>query len=411
MKAPVGWSMAHLRDVATVQTGLAKGKPASEGATSVPYLRVANVQDGYVALANVTNIDVTPTQVRRYELRSGDVLFTEGGDFNKLGRGTVWRGQISPCLHQNHVFAVRPDADKLLPGFLAALAASTHGRRYFQSASKQSTNLASINSTQLKTFPVLLPPLSEQRQIAEILRTWDDAIDAHEGLRSRAKRVNSSIAAASFAPVHADSGDLTAGWNAWKLGDLFSERSEAGDPSLPLLSVTQVNGVVAQESTGRKNSANADRSKYKLVLPDDVAYNTMRMWQGASGVVQTAGVISPAYTVVVPDVARVSPQFLAHLFKSPRMMFDFERYSQGLTSDTWNLKYPAFAGIRVNFPSLDQQRRIADVLDQLKRLESLHASAAELLRTQKRGLMQKLLTGQVRVKVAAGTEPGGLSDD
>ncbi|MDJ0357495.1 hypothetical protein [Paenarthrobacter sp. PH39-S1] len=169
--------------------------------------------------------------------------------------------------------------------------------------------------------------------------------------------------------------------------------------------------MVTQESTGRKNSANADRSKYKLVLPGDVAYNTMRMWQGASGVVQTTGVISPAYTVVVPDSARVSPQFSAHLFKSPRMMFDFERYSQGLTSDTWNLKYPAFSGIRVNFPSLEQQRRIADVLDQLKQLERLHASAAEALRIQKRGLMQKLLTGQVRVNVAAEIEPRGQNDE
>jgi type I restriction enzyme, S subunit len=90
---------------------------------------------------------------------------TEGGDLDKLGRGDVWKGQIDSCLHQNHVFVVRPDQNRILPEFLSALTSSAYGKRYFLSCAKQTTNLASINSTQLKAFPVLTPPPAEQQQI------------------------------------------------------------------------------------------------------------------------------------------------------------------------------------------------------------------------------------------------------
>lgn len=184
---PTGWKRMTLDQVAEVQTGIAKGKVINGSAVTLPYLRVANVQDGHVDLSVVKKITLKCSEVNRYRLRLGDVLFTEGGDFDKLGRGTVWNGEIEPCLHQNHVFAVRPDCDYLLPEFLAFQAASEYGRRYFQLSSKQSTNLASINSTQLKQFPVLIPPLPEQRKITEILRTWDQAIEMTEALLAAAR--------------------------------------------------------------------------------------------------------------------------------------------------------------------------------------------------------------------------------
>lgn len=166
---------ARLLDVATVQTGIAKGKVVDdEGALEVPYLRVANVQDGYLDLAVMKKLKVEPAALERYRLHPGDVLFTEGGDADKLGRGCVWNGEIDPCLHQNHVFAVRPDRSRLLPEFLAALASSRRGRSYFAECAKQTTNLASINSTQLKSFPVLLPRLAQQERIVSVLVTMAD---------------------------------------------------------------------------------------------------------------------------------------------------------------------------------------------------------------------------------------------
>lgn len=171
------WPTVLLQDVAEVRTGLAKGKKGLNDPVELPYLRVANVQDGHIDLAEVKTIEVEADQVDRYALQSGDVLMTEGGNFDKLGRGDVWESQISPCLHQNHVFAVRPDSSKLNPYYLAALAASDYGRQYFLSCAKRTTNLASINSSQLKAFPVLLPPMDEQIRIAKIVSAANARIE------------------------------------------------------------------------------------------------------------------------------------------------------------------------------------------------------------------------------------------
>ncbi|PUA34788.1 hypothetical protein C8Z91_33470 [Paenibacillus elgii] len=165
------WKTMPLSKLAYIQTGLAKGKQINSVTTTMPYLRVANVQDGYLDLSEIKLITVEKDKIERYRLKEGDVLFTEGGDYDKLGRGTVWRAEIDNCLHQNHVFAVRPESTVLNSFYLAYLASSRYGKTYFLSCSKQTTNLASINSTQLKAFPVFCPSIIEQQEIVRILDT------------------------------------------------------------------------------------------------------------------------------------------------------------------------------------------------------------------------------------------------
>lgn len=173
---PADWTALKLCDVAEVQTGRAVSKNRKfRDAVSVPYLSVANVKDGYLDLTTVKTMTVDRPEVERYQLRDGDVLFTEGGDADKLGRGTVWRAELDLCLHQNHVFAVRPDRKRLSPEFLAAYAASQHGKSYFQGSAKQTTNLASINSIQLKEMPLPMPPLDEQHRLIGVLAQVDSA--------------------------------------------------------------------------------------------------------------------------------------------------------------------------------------------------------------------------------------------
>ena len=167
---PADWEVVRLGDVAEVQTGRAvkKGSPV-DGALEVPYLSVANVKDGYLDLSVVKTMLVSEAEIERFSLKHGDVLFTEGGDADKLGRGTVWRTEISQCLHQNHVFAVRPHSDVLASEFLSFFAGSGLGKRYFLGAAKQTTNLASVNSSQLKDMPLPLPDIGEQKGILTAL--------------------------------------------------------------------------------------------------------------------------------------------------------------------------------------------------------------------------------------------------
>lgn len=175
------WPVRPLGECSTVQSGVAKGRriPPDES-VDVPYLRVANVQDGRLELADMKNITIRRDEVQKYSLRDGDVVLTEGGDLDKLGRGFIWRSELPVCVHQNHIFAVRPDPKRLMPEFLAYLVQSPYGRSYFLSVAHKTTNLASINLTKLKGLPVPLPALAEQVQITAVLSLVDHALAARQ---------------------------------------------------------------------------------------------------------------------------------------------------------------------------------------------------------------------------------------
>ena len=168
---PAHWAVKRLKFLGEVRSGIAKGKDHGERDTVLmPYLRVANVQDGYVDLNTVLEIEVGIHEVERYLLCKGDVLMNEGGDNDKLGRGTVWEGQIDPCVHQNHVFAVRL-FDPRLAEWVARFTSTDSARNYFFLRSKQSTNLASINQSNVRELPVPMPPKEEREAIlAELQR-------------------------------------------------------------------------------------------------------------------------------------------------------------------------------------------------------------------------------------------------
>jgi len=172
------WAFVELETHAEIASGVAKGQKYGDRATvQVPYLRVANVQDGYLDLSEIKIIRALPTDVESLRLKAGDVVMTEGGDFDKLGRGAIWPGGIADCIHQNHIFRVRMDSAKLLPTFFAAFLRSTFAKDYFLRCSKQTTNLASINMTQLRATPMPMPPLQVQKTFAAL-------VERHERLRA-----------------------------------------------------------------------------------------------------------------------------------------------------------------------------------------------------------------------------------
>lgn len=169
---PVEWRKTQLRHCATIKSGITLGKSYSKDTVLIerPYLRVANVQGGYVDLNDLATIEVTPDEDLKYRLHSGDVLMTEGGDRDKLGRGCVWHGEIEPCLHQNHVFAVQTNETILLPEFLEYLTASDVGRSYFDVTAIKTTNLACTSSSKVLAFTIPLPPIEEQIEIVSFIK-------------------------------------------------------------------------------------------------------------------------------------------------------------------------------------------------------------------------------------------------
>ena len=176
VRNPKGWPERRLDSFAEIRGGVTKGRRLDgHHVVTVPYVRVANVQDGFLDLREVKQIEVLDTDVGKYRLLPGDVLLTVGGDPDKLGRGAVWTGEIDPCIHQNHIFSVRVDARVAEPQYISTLLGSAYGKRYFLRAGKQTTGIATINRTQLSRFPALFPPLALQSSFAAIVAIHREA--------------------------------------------------------------------------------------------------------------------------------------------------------------------------------------------------------------------------------------------
>ena len=181
---------------------------------------------------------------------------------------------------------------------------------------------------------------------------------------------------------------FTDAWEQRKLGECFAERSERSADG-ELIAVTINSGVVKASDLNRHDNSSEDKSNYKVVRKNDIAYNSMRMWQGASGFSRYDGILSPAYTVLIPKEG-VNSHFFAYMFKLYYMIHEFEINSQGLTKDTWNLKYPALSPISIFMPKYEEQTKIADYFEKLDTLITLHQRKLETLQKMKKSLLQKM---------------------
>jgi type I restriction enzyme S subunit len=384
---PDGWKRTPLETVAQVRSGVAKGKTGLKDPITVPYLRVANVQDGRVVLNEVKDIQIERHQLDRYSLQYGDVLMNEGGDHDKLGRGDVWKEQIKPCLHQNHVFAVRPDCNVLDSFFLAALAASNYGKTYFLSCAKRSTNLASINSTQIKEFPVSLPPLPEQKKIAQILSTWDQAITATERLLENSQQREKGLMQQLLTGKKRLPG-FEGEWKKIEFGDVLKYQQPT-----PFL---------------------VKSTKYSNEFPTPVLTAGKTFLLGYTD--EKFGIYSKDLPAVIFDDFTTASQFVDFPFKAkssamkiltPKSGYSIRyifgvmqmlRFSVGGHQRHW---ISIFTNLVIPCPSFEEQNAISKVLCTAdKEIAALH-SHLDKLKHEKKALMQQLLTGKRRVQVDA----------
>ncbi|AVT29977.1 restriction endonuclease subunit S [Plantactinospora sp. BC1] len=271
---PSTWLWSTLGEIADVVGGVTKDskRQSDPSFVEVPYLRVANVQRGYLDLTNVATIRVPEEKARSLQLLQGDVLLNEGGDRDKLGRGWIWDGQLPVCIHQNHVFRARVRGGVLHPKLLA-WHANEFGQRWFQRNGLQSVNLASISLSKIKEFPVPLPPLAEQRRIVAILEDYlsvfDSGVAQLSALTVRINRFRDQVMLAAStgqlglrsdrvtacrpAPAGVDDGELPPIPKAWKwlrlreiadvVGGVTKDSKRQSDPSfveVPYLRVANV---------------------------------------------------------------------------------------------------------------------------------------------------------------------------
>ena len=183
-----------------------------------------------------------------------------------------------------------------------------------------------------------------------------------------------------------------------RIGEIYAERSERGAEDMELLSVTMNDGVKMRSDIEGKDNSSEDKSNYKIVRAGDMVYNSMRMWQGANGISPWDGIVSPAYTVLKPRIP-LSNGFFAALFKTHRLINEFRKNSQGMTSDTWNLKYPQIETIKTCIPALAEQEKIAVFLIALDQRIEKQRTLVEHLKKYKRGVSEQLFE-QIKSKSA-----------
>lgn len=234
----------------------------------------------------------------------------------------------------------------------------------------------------------------EQQSIGTYFRTLDAKLQASAKKVDSLKKLKSASLVAMF-PQNGESkpkvrfNGFEGEWSTNNLGSIFAERIESNENG-EMLSVTMNNGIIRSSDNGRFDNSNSDKSKYKVVKIGDIAYNSMRMWQGASGVSQYEGIVSPAYTVVTPSVD-VDTDFFGYMFKTDDVIRLFKLNSQGLTSDNWNLKYPAFSRICVSYPkSKEEQQAIAAYFRSLDRKIALETARLEKLKQIKLACLDKM---------------------
>ena len=173
------------------------------------------------------------------------------------------------------------------------------------------------------------------------------------------------------------------------IGDIYEERSQRGASGMELLSVTMNDGVMPRSEIEGKDNSSEDKSNYKIVRKGDMVYNSMRMWQGANGISPCDGIVSPAYTVLMPK-QEISNGYFAALFKSTNLINEFRKNSQGMTSDTWNLKYPQIKTIKVLIPSVSEQEKVSELFSVLDARIAAQAQLVEVLKKYKRGLLREV---------------------
>ncbi|WAK04342.1 restriction endonuclease subunit S [Methylobacter sp. YRD-M1] len=249
-----------------------------------------------------------------------------------------------------------------------------------------------------KRIPANIPDFPEQIKIGKAILACSKNLDVVEKLIENSKEQKKGLMQKLLTGSVRIPGFTTTTWQEFKLGQLFSERAESGRLDLPLVSITKELGAIWRDDVGRKDTSSEDKSKYLRICPGDIGYNTMRMWQGISAFSNIEGIVSPAYTIIIPK-DNVDGLFMAYLFKMPKLIHDFYRYSQGLTSDTWNLKFRHFKQVKVTIPGIDEQKQIAKILQKCDQEVTALISMRDTLLNEKKALMQQLLTGKRRVKV------------
>ncbi|EIQ7137945.1 restriction endonuclease subunit S [Enterococcus faecalis] len=342
---------------------------------------------------NPDKVQSNNIDTRTYVMRTGDIAF-EGhpnkefkfGRFvaNDIGTGVV--SELFPIYrhkqeYDNYYWKNAIQIERVM------------GPIFAKSITSSGNSSNKLDPNHFLRQQVFIPKLEEQKKIGLFLKKLDDTITLHQRKLDQLKELKKAYLQLMFPkkdePVpRIRFADFEEEWELCKLGEIFKERSDRSGEG-ELISVTINSGIIKASELERKDNSSTDKSNYKVVKQGDIAYNSMRMWQGASGFSPFNGILSPAYTVISPK-ENIDGIFMAYMFKKHDMIQVFKRNSQGLTSDTWNLKFPTLSTIKIKMPLIEEQKKIAKLLLLLDKTIAIKQNKLNQLKALKKAYLQNM---------------------
>lgn len=417
---PEHWKIGRFKHSVEGCIGGVWGEEPGDDENDIVCVRVADFDRVKLTVneENLTFRSIPLSQKKRRELNEGDLLIEKSGGGDQQPVGTVVINTIKlPAVCSNFIGRM-PVSNRYSPYFLSYLHSAVYSIRLNVKSIKQTTGIQNLDIASYLNEKVAFPPLKEQQAIANFLGYKTTEIDnlivdkeklitllqeyrqaviseaVTKGLDPNVKMKDSGIEWIGEIPEH---------WEVKPNISLFSERVQRkGDLHLDLLAVTQSRGIILQEEiTDRKDISSLDKSNYKIVRRNDLAYNKMRMWQGAVGWSSYDGIVSPAYVVLKP-VNSVNSKYFYYLFKSPQLIHAFKLYSYGICDDQNSLRYQDFKRIYSCVPPLIEQQAIVDYLDQkTSEIDSLISGiqdSIEQLKAYRQSLISEAVTGKIDVR-------------
>ena len=327
-------------------------------------------------------------------LQNGDVIMADTAEDSTVGKCSEIAGLTDDVVISGlHTIPYRPKI-KFASGYLGYY---LNSNAYHQQLIPlmQGIKVTSVSKSAMQNTDIIYPKSEEEQgRIGAYLKGITRLITLHQHKCDQLIELKKHMLQKMFPQKGKKIPEIrfagfTGDWEQRKLGAIFKERTERATGDEELLSVTIGNGVIRQADSVKRNIASEDKSNYKIVRKGDVPYNSMRMWQGAVGNSEYDGIVSPAYTVLVPT-AQANGKFFMELFKKESTLKIFQRWSQGLTSDTWNLKYPVLSSIEFYVPSIEEQTKIAENFKSLDNLITLYQRKCDELVKIKKYMLQNM---------------------
>ena len=427
---PAHWEVRRLRNVANIQFSNVD-KHSKDGETTV---RLCNYSDVYYndrirSGMNFMSATATAEEIRRFRLVAGDVLITKDSEsWDDIGVPAFVENSANDLVCGYHLALLRPNSGTLAGEFLQrALSCRGIADQFFVRAN--GVTRFGLSQAAIKSCSLPVPPLPEQTAIARFLDQVTDRIDRY--IRAKEKLIalleekkQAIVQDAVTGRIHVCTGkpyqtykpsglewlgEIPVHWQVVRNGQIFVQRNEVGFPDLPILEVSLTTGVRVRDfENSIRKQVMSDRNLYKRAVKDDIAYNMMRMWQGAVGVAPVDGLVSPAYVVAKPREG-TEPRYFDYLFRTGTYLIEVDKHSRGIVKDRNRLYWEDFKQMPTPRPPTNEQVLIADAVDRKVRLtqEAIRNARQQIILANelRTGLINDIVTGKFDVREAAGALP------